>query len=168
MKTSIVIDISPPVAYLAKFWFSIYRRKCCWPIELQDSLKCNISRKKWMKKFIFVMSRNIGIFYKLILPSWVYVSRHAQSTQNKKFAYIYNISRKTWGVKWFFCLQIDMKVFYKMILSFWVFATRVTQSIQNNKFAISSQHLKQNGKNEVYFLLAGKHQRFLQILILCF
>ena len=66
-------------------------------------------------------------------------------------------------MKWFFCLQINTKVFYKMILSFWVCATRVTQSTQNNKFAISSQYLKENGKNEVYFLLVDKHQKFLQI-----
>ena len=99
----------------------------------------------------------------VILPSWVCVPRHAQSTQIKMFAYLCNISRKTWGIKWFFCLQINTKVFYKMIISFWVCLTRVTQSTQNNKFAISLQYLKENGKNEVYFLLADKHQRFLQI-----
>ena len=90
-------------------------------------------------------------------------ARHAQSTQNKKFAYLCNISRKTWGMKWFFCLQINTKVFYKMIPSFWVCLTRVTQSTQNNKFAISLQYLKENGKIEVDFLLADKRQRFLQI-----
>ena len=84
MKTSIVIDISPPIKYLAKFCFSSYGQKCCWPIELPVSLKCNISRKKWIVKFIFSMQRNIEIFYKLLLPFWVCVSRHAQSTQNKK------------------------------------------------------------------------------------
>ena len=41
--------------------------------------------------------------------------------------------------------------------------TRVAQSTQNNKFAISLQYLKENGKNEVDFLLADKHQRFLPI-----
>ena len=46
MKTDIVIDISSPVPYLAKYWFSSYGSKCCWPIKLQDSLKFNISRKK--------------------------------------------------------------------------------------------------------------------------
>ena len=116
-----------------------------------------------MMKFTFAMSRNIEIFCKLILPSWVRGSIHAQSTQNKKFASFCNISRKTWGIKWFFCLQINRKAFYKMILSFWVCATRVTQSTQNNKFAISLQYLKENRQIEVYFLLAGKHQRFLQI-----
>ena len=152
MKTSI-IDISPPITYLAKFWFSIYGPKCCWPIELQDSLKCNISRRKWMMKFIFVMSRNIEVFYKVIVPSWMCVSIHAQSTQNIKFTHLCNISRKIWRMKWFFCLQINTKVFYKMIVSFWVCLSRVTQSTQNNKFAISSQYLKENGKNEVYFCL---------------
>ena len=47
-----------------------------------------------MIKFIFGMQRNIEIIYKLILPFWMCVSRHAQSTQNKKFAYLYNISTK--------------------------------------------------------------------------
>ena len=33
------------------------------------------------------MQINIEVFYKLILSFWVYVTRHAQSTQNK-FAYL--------------------------------------------------------------------------------
>ena len=40
---------------------------------------------------------------------------------------------------------------------------RHTQSFQNNKFAISLQYLKENVKDEVNFLSADKHQRFLQI-----
>ena len=66
-------------------------------------------------------------------------------------------------MKWFFCLQINPKVFYEAIESFWVCVTRLVQSTQNNKFAISLQYLKKNGKNKVDFLLADKHQRFLQI-----
>ena len=135
MKTSIVTDISPLITYLEKFWFSSYKPKCSWSIELSAylchmhvavglmqqkhfrhfrTLKCDISRKRWMMNFLFAMSRNIEIFYKLILPSWVCVSRHAQSTQN-------------------------------------------------NKLATSSQYLKKNRKNEANFLLADKHQRFLRI-----
>ena len=109
------------------------------------------------------MQRNIEIFYKLILPFWVCVSRHAQSAQNKKSAYLCNISMKIIGrLKWFFCLQINTKVFYKVIV-FWMYETTLVQSTQNNKFGISLQYLKENGKNEVEFLLADKHQRFLQI-----
>ena len=37
MKTD-VIDISLPVPYLPKFWFSNYGSKCCWSIKLQNSL----------------------------------------------------------------------------------------------------------------------------------
>ena len=40
MKTNIVIDISPPIPCLAKFWFLSYGPKCCCPMKLQDSLKC--------------------------------------------------------------------------------------------------------------------------------
>ena len=98
MKT-IIFDISPPITYLAEFCFSKYGQKCCWPIELQDSLKCNISRQKWMIKFIFGMQRKIEILYKLILKFWMFVSRHAQSSQNKKFAYLCNISTKNIRLK---------------------------------------------------------------------
>ena len=40
--------------------------------------------------------------------------------------------------------------------------TRLAQSTQNSKFAIPLQYLKENGKNEVNFLLADKHQKFLK------
>ena len=39
METSIVVDTSTPIPYLAKFWFSIYGPKCCQPIKLQDLKK---------------------------------------------------------------------------------------------------------------------------------
>ena len=136
MKTIIVIDISPPITYLVKFWFSSYGPKCCWPIKLQDSLKCNMSKKKWMMKFIFGLKRNNKIFCKVILSFWVCAARHAQTTKNWKFAYLCNISRKTWEMKLFFCLQINSKVFCKVLVSFWVFVSRLAQSTKNNKFAI--------------------------------
>ena len=85
---NIVRDISPPISYFAKFWFSSYGSKCCWPIKLQDSLKCNIPKKKWMMKFIFGMQIDVKVFDKLILSFWVCVAIHTQSTQNKKFIYI--------------------------------------------------------------------------------
>ena len=47
-----------------------------------------------------------------------------------------------------------------MLVSFWVCISRFTQRTQNSKLAISLQYLKEN---EVGFLLADKHQRFLQI-----
>ena len=43
------------------------------------------------------MQGNIEVFCKLILSIWVYVARRAQSSQNKKFAYLCNISKKNIG-----------------------------------------------------------------------
>ena len=141
-KTNIVIDIWP--TYVAKFRVLSYGPKCCQPIKLQDSLKCNIVRKKWMMKFIFCMKLNIEDFCKVILSFWVSVTRHSQSTQNK-FAYLCNISIKTRGMKLIFCLQINTKVFYKMIVSLWVCVARHAQSTKNKQFTIS---LQSQGKHE--------------------
>ena len=145
MKINIVTDISPQIPYLAKFWFFSYGSKCCQPIKSQDSWKYNISRKKWMMKFIFGMQIKIEVFYRLILSFWVCVTRQAQSTQNK-FAYLRNISRKAWGMKLIFCLQINTKVFYKSIVSLWVCIAWHVQSIQINNFTISLQYLEENMK----------------------
>ena len=142
MKTDIVIAISPLIPYLAEFWFSSYGLKYCWSVRLQDSLKCNISRKKWIMKFIFGMQINIEVFNKLILSHWVYVARHAQRTQNMKFMYLCNISRKTWRMQLIFCPQLNIKVFYKLIV--WVCVVRRVQSTQNNKFAMPFQYVKEN------------------------
>ena len=87
-------------------------------------------------QFIFGMQLNIEVFYKFILSFWVCVTRHAQSTQNKKFAYLCNISRKAWVVKLIFCLQINSKLFYKMIVSLWICLVMHALSTQNNKFTI--------------------------------
>ena len=61
MKTNFVNDISLPILYLAELWFSSYGPKCCQPIKLQDSLKCNISRKH-DDEFIFGMQIDIKAF----------------------------------------------------------------------------------------------------------
>ena len=81
MKTNILIDISPPIPFLGKFWFLSYRAGCCLSIKLQDSLKCNISRKKWMMKFITGKQINVEIFYNLVLLFWACLARHVQSSQ---------------------------------------------------------------------------------------
>ena len=106
MKTNISIDISPLTSNLENFRVSIYASKCSQPIKLQDSLKCNISRKKRIINVIFGMHINIEVYCKLILSFWVYVNRHAQLTQNK-FTYFCNISKNAWGMKLIFCLQFS-------------------------------------------------------------
>ena len=46
LQTMLCIGISLPISYLAKFWFLIFGPICCWPVKLQDSLNCDISRAK--------------------------------------------------------------------------------------------------------------------------
>ena len=111
--------------------------QCCQSIKLQDSLKCNISRKKWMMKCVFCIQINVKVLYKLIWSFWVYGTWHAQGSQNKKVAYLCNISSKAWEMKLIFCLQMNAKVFYKLIVSLWVCLARHAQSTQNNKLTIS-------------------------------
>ena len=157
METDIVVDILPSIPYLVKFWCLSYGSKWCQPNKLQDSLKCNISRKKWIMKFIFGMQINIKVFCRLILLTfWVCVTRHAQSTQNKKFPYLCNISRKAWEMKLIICRQINAKYFYKVVVSLWLCIARYAQGTQNNKFTVSLQYLKENVKDGVYFLPADK------------
>ena len=67
MKNHIVIYISPQTPFLSKFWFSSYVPKCPWPDRFNDSLKCNISRKKRTIKLIFCMWVNVKDSFKLIL-----------------------------------------------------------------------------------------------------
>ena len=72
-----------------------------------------------MMKFIFGMQINIEVFYKLILPFWMCVTRHAQSTQNSKLtiSLIYLKENAKDEVD-FFCLQVNDKVFFKLVLAF--------------------------------------------------
>ena len=100
----------------------------------------------------------------MLLSFWVCATRHAQSTQNKKFAYLCNIYRKAMGggVKLILRLQMDTLVFYKLIVSLWVCLARHAQITQNNKLAISVQYLNKELSDEVDFLHADKHENLLQ------
>ena len=89
------------------------------------------------------------------------VALHAQSIQNKKFAYLSYISRKTWGMKLFFVCRLTQKFSAGFLL--WVCVSRHAQSTQSNKFATSLQYLKKTLKDGVDFLPADKHQRLFQV-----
>ena len=87
-ENNFVIDISPPILYLAKFLFLSYWSKFCRPITLQNSLKCNISRKKWAMKFIFDMQikhENLSKACPCML----------QAPKIGHLQYLFSISRKT-------------------------------------------------------------------------
>ena len=113
-------------------------------------------------KLIFCLQINIKDLFKLIPLFPVWMARHAQITQNKKFV-ICNILRKKWVMKLIFCMQISMKVSYKLILWFLMGMVKHSQSSQNSKFAMSLQYLKKEVRDEVDFLHADKHQSFLQV-----
>ena len=84
LQTMLCIGISLPISYLAKFWFLIFGPICCWPVKLQDSLNCDISRAKWMMKFIFGIQINMEVFYKLILWWWswfLHLDKHQRFLQ---------------------------------------------------------------------------------------
>ena len=88
-----------------------------------------------MMKFIFGMQINIEVFYKSIVSFWVCATRQAQSTQNKKFAYLCNISRKALGggeCEVDFLPASKHEGFLYLIVSLWVSVARHAQSTQNN------------------------------------
>ena len=153
MKTYVVNDISPPVPYLVKFWVSSYWPKHCQPIKLHDSLKCNISWKKWMMNFIFGMQIKIEVHH----SGCVYPG---MSKVPKMSLHIFAISPEKHG-RWGWCfLSVDKhKQFLQVESITMVVLARHVQSIQN-KFTMSLQYLKENVKYEVDFLPADK--RFLQ------
>ena len=107
-------------------------------------------------KFIFGMEMNIKVFYKVILSFWLFVNRHAQSSQIILHVFVISSEKYQGGI---FCLQLKTKVLYKLIVSLWVCVARHAQNTENNKFATSLQKLKENMKDEGEFLPAEKRQR---------
>ena len=133
-KTSIVIDLSPQIkiTYLAKFLFSSYGLKCCWPIKLQDSLQCNTSRKKWKNEVYFwYVKKHLNFlhvdFIILCVSSQLY-----PKYPKYKVCISLQYLQKNMDDDWFFCLQLNTKLFYKVVVSFCICITRLSQSTQNN------------------------------------
>ena len=118
-------------------------------------------KKEWRGKLIFCMQINIKLSYRLILLILVGMARHAQITQNNKFAKSLSCLKKSGGWSWIF-VQMSIKVFYKLILSFLKGMARHAWSTQNNKHAVSLQYLKKELSYELNFLLSDKHESLLQ------
>ena len=81
---------------------------------------------------IFCMNININVFYNLTVSFLMIIARHAQSTQNRKFASFCNISKKKGEMKLIFYIQINIKLSYILILLIVVGMVRHAQMIQNN------------------------------------
>ena len=65
-------------------------------------------------KLVFCLQINIEVFYKFIHSFWVYIARHAQSTQNYKFAISLQYLKEKVKMKLIFILQINIKVFFQI------------------------------------------------------
>ena len=96
----------------------------------------------------------------------------------KSLQCLYNISKKEVRDKVDFLhadkhqsfLQVDsntlgINVLQKVILSLLMGIIQHSQSTQSNKFAISLQYLKEEVRNRVNFLHAGKHQNFYKLAL---
>ena len=70
MKVLLILYLPSPTLCLAKFLFWSYCLKCSLPIRLHDSLKCKISRKKWVIKLIFCLLINIRVSYMMLLIAY--------------------------------------------------------------------------------------------------
>ena len=60
-------------------------------------------------------------------------------------------------------MKINISVFYKLVVLLLLVITKDVQSTQNSKFVKSVQYLKKEGRDEVRFLRADKHQTILQV-----
>ena len=118
-----------------------------------------------MMKFIFGMQRNSKICYNLILSFWVCPAIHAQSTQNRKFAYLCNISRKTWGMKLLFFLQTDTKVSDKVLVSFWMCVSRLAQSTQKTNLQYLCNISKKMERMKLAFCLQINIKDFFKLIL---
>ena len=82
MKANI-IDISLPIPYLGKFWFSSYGEKCS-SNQIAGFFKMLYLKKEVNDKFIFGMQINIELFYKLILKRLLFSRFFLFSQKSRK------------------------------------------------------------------------------------
>ena len=103
-------------------------------------------------KLLSCLQINTKIFYKLIVSLWECKFRHAQSTQNNKFAISFHYLKENVKDEVDFLhaevheghLQFNTMILIGMV--------KHSQSSRNSKFAMSLQYLKQEVSDEVYFL----------------
>ena len=112
-------------------------------------------------KFIFGMQRNSKIFYKLIV---IFLGLHNQAYPKclkQKICISFQHPQKNMGDEIALLAADKYKSFIQDTrLSFWVYVSRLAESTQNNKFARSLQYFKENGMNEVGFMLADNIKDF--------
>ena len=127
-------------------------------------LQSSISRETWWMKLIFYQQISTKVYYKLIVSLWVYIARHAKSSENNKLATsVEYLKEKVKDVIGFWPLDKHQRFFQVDSIILEVFVSRHTQITQNNRLDISLQYREKEVSDEVAFLLAEKHESFLQI-----
>ena len=84
-------------------------------------------------KLIFYLQINAKVFYKSTVSLWVCIARHAQSTQNKKFAMSLQYFKENVKNESFLQVEfntLDMKVSYKVILLLLMGMNKLSQSTE--------------------------------------
>ena len=116
MKTNIVIDISPPILFLAKFsskWCYHFGFVCPDMPKLSKITSllffCNILRKKWVMSYA---NNNEILLDTMKLMGWSSILKALKIV-------ILQYLEKKLKMKLIFCMQINTKVCYKLISTFW-------------------------------------------------
>ena len=93
----------------------------------------------------------------MIISLWVYIDRHAQSTQNNKFATSLQYLKENVKDKVDFLNADKRQRFLQIDTIILGLCGRACPNTQSNKFAIFLQYLKKEVSDEVDFLHAHKH-----------
>ena len=116
MKTNIVIDISPPILFLAKFsskWCYHFGFVCPGMPKLSKITSllffCNILRKRWVMSYA---NNNEILHDTMKLMGW------SSILKAPKIVILQYLEKKL-KMKLIFCMQINTKVCYKLISTFW-------------------------------------------------
>ena len=116
MKTNIVIDISPPILFLATFsskWCYHFGFVCPGMPKLSKITSllffCNILRKRWVMSYA---NNNEILLDTMKLMGW------SSILKAPKIVILQYLEKKL-KMKLIFCMQINTKVCYKLISTFW-------------------------------------------------
>ena len=123
---------------------------------------CNILRKRWVMKLIFLNAdkhESLKINIKIDTVILMGMVKYSQSFQNIKFAMSLQYLKADFNT-------LSIKISYKVILSLLMGMTTSSQSTQSNKFTISLQCLEKYVLDGVHFLHADKHQNFYKLPLL--
>ena len=109
-------------------------------------------------KLIVCLQRNTKVSYKKIVSLLVDIAKHAQSTQNNKFAIsLQYLKENVKDEVDFFACRLTPKI----SLNWYYHSRRVARHAQitwNNKFSLYLQYLKKEVSDEVGFLHAYTHE----------